>query len=210
MSTPVPAREGEGGGEPVRARSLRIAFLMPLVVFLALAALFFARLWHGDDPSEIPSALIGKPVPAFVLPPVEGLTEEGQPVPGFSNADLGKGEVTLVNVWGSWCLPCREEHPFLAELAARGIKIYGINQKDVAENARRFLGALGNPFTAVGADPTGRVSIDWGVYGVPETFVVDGSGRIAYKHIGPLTQRSIEKELMPQIRKAQAEGAPSG
>src|SRR5690606_35627024 len=109
VSTPVPAREGEGGGEPVRARSLRIAFLMPLVVFLALAALFFARLWHGDDPSEIPSALIGKPVPAFVLPPVEGLTEEGQPVPGFSNADLGKGEVTLVNVWGSWCLPCREE-----------------------------------------------------------------------------------------------------
>ena len=170
-----------------------------MLVFVGLAGLFVFRLGDGD-PSRIPSALIGKPAPAFSLEPLEGLLADGKPVPGFSNEDL-KGKVTVVNVWASWCAPCRQEHPLLVELAKDpSIRVVGINQKDNPDNARRFLGTLGNPFAAVGVDPKGRASIDWGVYGVPETFIVGPDGTIRYKQIGPLTPENFSafKERLRQ------------
>lgn len=178
------------------------AFFLPLILFGALVAVFLVRLFSGD-PSKLPSALIGKPVPAFSLPAIEGASQ-----PGFSSADLnteklGKGKLALVNVFASWCAPCHQEHPFLMELAKdRRLTLFGINQKDKAENARRFLGKLGNPYAAVGADSDGRISIEWGVYGVPETFLVSGDGRILFKHVGPLTPEAIRDRLMPEIEKA--------
>jgi cytochrome c biogenesis protein CcmG/thiol:disulfide interchange protein DsbE len=187
-----------------RASRWRIAAFLPLILFLLLAAIFLFRLFAGD-PSRLPSALIGKPVPVFALPPVEGLLEHGKPVPGFGNPDLARGRLTLVNVFASWCAPCHQEHPFLMELARDGrFDLVGINQKDKAENARRFLGRLGNPYTAVGVDANGRISVEWGVYGVPETFLVSGDGRILFKHVGPLTPDSIRRTLMPEITKALA------
>src|SRR5436309_2380556 len=181
----------------------RLLVLLPLVVFLALAALFFFRLGAGD-PSRIPSALIGHPAPATNLPPLPGLERDGTPVPGLESTAF-KGEVTLLNVWASWCVPCRDEAPLLLALAAdRRIRIAGINYKDQADNARRFLGRYGNPFAANGIDANGRASIEWGVYGVPETFVVGRDGRIAYKLIGPITPDNLEKALKPAIDKALA------
>lgn len=179
----------------------RLIVLLPLAVFLALAALFFFRLGAGD-PSRIPSALIGRPVPQATVPPIEGLERDGKPVPGFGPADF-QGVVTLVNVWASWCVPCHEEMPILMKLAGDGrFRIVGINQKDQPVNARRFLGRYGNPFAAAGADTSGRVSIDWGVYGVPETFVVGRDGKIAYKLIGGITAANVATALMPAIEKA--------
>ncbi len=172
-------------------------------MFLALAALFLYRLGSGD-PSRIPSALIGRPVPDTNLPPVAGLVRDGAPVPGIANADF-KGAVTLVNVWASWCVPCHDEAPLLMKLADdKRIRIVGINYKDQPDNARRFIGRHGNPFVAVGADANGRASIDWGVYGVPETFVVGRDGRIAYKLVGPITPRNLDTALKPAIEKALA------
>jgi cytochrome c biogenesis protein CcmG, thiol:disulfide interchange protein DsbE len=181
----------------------RAIVLLPLVLFLALAALFFFRLGAGD-PSRLPSALIGRPVPDTPLPPVEGLQRDGKPVPGIANADF-KGAVSLVNVWASWCVPCHDEAPLLMKLAEdKRFRLVGINYKDQPDNARRFIGRYGNPFAAVGADGSGRVSIDWGVYGVPETFVIDKQGRIAYKLVGPITADNIESTLKPQLEKALA------
>ncbi len=180
--------------EPARARLWLV--LIPAVVFAALALLF----WRGlsGKPSEIPSALIGKPVPDFALAAVPGLD-----VPGFGAADLKNGKVSVVNVWASWCAPCRIEHPLLVELAKRpDITLLGINYKDEPENAVRFLGSLGQPFAAVGMDQDGRAAVDWGVYGVPETFVVDGQGIIRYKHIGPLTPEAVLGVLAGEIEKA--------
>jgi cytochrome c biogenesis protein CcmG/thiol:disulfide interchange protein DsbE len=149
------------------------------------------QLVSGRNPAEVPSVLIDKPVPTFSLAPLEGLAVDGKPVPGFSNEDL-KGRVTVVNVWASWCAPCRQEHPLLVDLAKDpAIRVVGINQRDNPDNARRFLGALGNPYSAVGVDPNGRASIDWGVYGVPETFIVGPDGTIRHKHIGPLTPENF-------------------
>lgn len=189
MSAPPPptaASEPSGSLERTHAR-VRLLYLLPALVFTALAVLFLARLYSGD-PSKVPSALIGRPVPAFALEPLPGLARDGQPVPGLSSEDLKGGRVTVVNVWASWCAPCREEHPVLMELAKDpSIRLVGINYKDSPENARRFLGTLGNPFAAVGVDPNGRTAIDWGVYGVPETFVIGPDGTIRYKHIGPIT-----------------------
>jgi cytochrome c biogenesis protein CcmG, thiol:disulfide interchange protein DsbE len=174
---------------------------LPLLLFCALAGLFLVRLYAGD-PSALPSALIGKPVPTFALPALEGLRRDGADVPGFASTDL-KGGVTVVNVWASWCVPCREEHPLLARVAAMpGVRLVGINYKDEPENARRFLGSLGNPFAAVGADTKGRAAIDWGVYGTPETFVVNGRGEVVLKHVGPITSDAILTELLPAIQKA--------
>jgi cytochrome c biogenesis protein CcmG/thiol:disulfide interchange protein DsbE len=188
---------------PAPAGRRRLLVLLPLLVFLALAALFLFRLGSGD-PSKLPSALIGRPVPDTPLPPVAGLNREGTPVPGIANADF-KGEVSLVNVWASWCVPCHDEAPLLMKLAEdKRIRIIGINYKDQPENARRFIGRYGNPFAAVGADVNGRASIDWGVYGVPETFVIDRGGRIAYKLVGPISESNLQAVLRPQLEKALA------
>ncbi len=179
----------------------RIVVLLPLALFLALAALFFFRL-GASDPSHIPSALLGRPVPATTLPPLAGLTRDGTAVPGIAPEDF-RGAVTLVNVWASWCVPCHTEAPLLMELAAdKRIRIAGINYKDAADNARRFLGRYGNPFAAAGVDADGRASIEWGVYGVPETFVIGRDGRIAYKLIGPITSENVTAVLKPEIEKA--------
>jgi cytochrome c biogenesis protein CcmG/thiol:disulfide interchange protein DsbE len=169
-------------------RIVRLA-LVPLVVFAVLAAVFFIGL-RGEDPSIVPSALIGKPVPAFELPPLEGMN-----LPGLASADLAAGKVTIINVFASWCGPCRLEHPVLMRLAQRSdIAVVGINYKDETENARRFLTSLGVPYRAIGVDRTGRASIDWGVYGVPETFVVDGKGIIRFKWVGPISdERALER-----------------
>ena len=182
----------------------RLIFLLPALVFVGLVALFGVQLISGKNPAEVPSVLINKPVPAFSLAPLEGLLAEGKPVPGFSNEDL-KGRVTVVNVWASWCAPCRQEHPLLVELARdSSVRVVGINQRDNPDNARRFLGALGNPYAAVGVDPNGRASIDWGVYGVPETFIVGPDGTIRHKHIGPLTPENFAafKERLRQTPRA--------
>ncbi len=189
-------------------RRRRLVVFIPLVVFLALAALFMYRLGSGD-PSRIPSALIGQPAPQTNLPPVPGLERDGKPVPGLDSAAFN-GEVTLLNVWASWCVPCHDEAPLLLKLAAdRRIRVVGINYKDEADNARRFLGRHGNPFAANGTDRNGRAAIEWGVYGVPETFVVGRDGRIAFKLIGPITPDNLERVLKPAIEKALAAGAPS-
>ena len=189
--------------EPTSVSKRRLIVLVPLAVFLALAALFLFRLGAGD-PSKLPSALIGRPVPDTPLPAVQGLVRDGAPVPGISNADF-KGAVSLVNVWASWCVPCHDEAPLLTKLAEdKRIRVLGINYKDQPENARRFIGRYGNPFAAVGTDANGRASIDWGVYGVPETFVIDRDGRIAFKLVGPITPQNLEQALKPQIEKALA------
>jgi len=177
--------------------------LLPLVAFLGLAALFFIRLGAGDA-SRLPSALIGHPAPKTELPPLAGLERDGNAVPGLSNANF-EGQVTLVNVWASWCIPCREEVAYLEQLSKdKRIKLVGINYKDAAADARRFLSRFGNPFVASGVDSNGRTSIDWGVYGVPENFLIGRDGHIAYKLVGPLTAENLVKELMPEIEKALA------
>ena len=169
--------------------------LAPLIVFLALAGLFLVRLFAGD-PQKLPSAIIGKTVPEFSLPALEGL----QNIPGFDGKSLARGKPTLVNVFASWCVPCHQEHPILMAIAQSGaVDIYGINYKDQTDNARRFLGAKGNPYKAVGVDGNGRASIEWGVYGVPETFVVDGTGKIIHKHVGPLSPEIAER-LVAMVR----------
>jgi cytochrome c biogenesis protein CcmG/thiol:disulfide interchange protein DsbE len=184
----------------------RLIVLAPLVIFLGLVALFLIRLYSGD-PSRIPSALIGHPAPQTNLPPVAGLDRNGVPVPGIDAASF-KGAVTVVNVWASWCVPCHDEAPLLIGLAQDGrLRVIGINYKDEPENARRFLGRYGNPFVAAGADRNGRAAIEWGVYGVPETFVVGRDARIAYKLVGPITPDNLDKVLKPEIEKALAAGS---
>lgn len=184
-------------------KSRNVLILMPLIVFIALAALFFYRLGTGD-PSHIPSALIGRPVPATDLPALPGLERDGKAVPGLSSATF-QGAVTLVNVWASWCVPCHDEVPFLEQLSQdKRIQLVGINYKDAPDNARRFLNRYGNPFVATGQDEAGRASIDWGVYGVPETFLVGRDGKIAYKLVGPITADNLARTLKPEIEKAVA------
>lgn len=176
---------------------------LPLLVFAALAVLFWFRL--GDrDISKIPSALIGREAPQTVLPPLDELARNGAAVPGIAPA-LFAGKVSVVNVWASWCVPCHDEAPLLTKLGDdTRIQIVGINYKDKPDNARRFLGRYGNPFAAVGVDANGRAAIDWGVYGVPETFVVGRDGKIAYKLVGPITPDNLDKVLKPEIEKALA------
>ena len=179
----------------VRERVRLHRYLIPVATFAALAALLGWALTHNSR--EIPSALIGKPVPVFSLPPVQGRTL------GLSNADL-VGEVSLVNVFASWCVACREEHPLFMQLKADGgVPIHGFNYKDQPDNAARWLNTLGDPYTRTGADRAGRVAIDWGVYGVPETFVITKDGRIAHKHIGLLTPKDIEATILPFVRRLQ-------
>jgi cytochrome c biogenesis protein CcmG/thiol:disulfide interchange protein DsbE len=195
-------------GEPAAQAPRRRAFLMllPLAVFLGLAALFWFRLGSGD-PSRIPSALIGHPAPQTSLPPLQGLTNDGAPVPGLDPAAL-KGKVSIVNVWASWCVPCHDEAPLLVELGKdKRFQIVGINYKDTADNARRFLGRYGNPYGIVGVDSNGRAGIEWGVYGVPETFIVGRDGAITYKLVGPITPDNINSVLKVEIDKALKAGS---
>lgn len=188
--------------EPVVAQRSPLRFL-PLILFALLAALFLFRLFAGDA-SRIPSALIGKPAPTFNLPALDGLKD----TPGLSTEDLRKGHVSVVNIFASWCLPCRQEHPVLMAMARdgtlkeKGVEIYGLSYKDEPANALGFLQEGGNPFQRVGVDPAGRAAIDFGVYGVPETFVIKGDGTIAYKFIGPLTPSAVATTLVPEIEKA--------
>ena len=193
----------EAATEERSAGRRRIVVLVPLAVFLALALLFLYRLGAGD-PSTIPSALIGHPVPQTNLPPLAGLERDGAPVPGIDAASFN-GNVSVVNVWASWCVPCHDEAPLLLQLAQdRRVRLVGINYKDDPGNARRFLGRYGDPFAAAGADVNGRAAIEWGVYGVPETFVVGRDGRIAYKLVGPITAENLQSKLEPEIKKALA------
>jgi cytochrome c biogenesis protein CcmG, thiol:disulfide interchange protein DsbE len=200
---PPPDRPPQAQEGRVGAGNRRILVLLPLVLFLGLAALFFVRLGAGDA-SRIPSALIGREAPATDLPPVAGLERDSKPVPGLAAGDF-KGAVTVLNVWASWCVPCHDEAPLLMQLARDSrIRVVGINYKDQADNARRFLGRYGNPFVASGADVSGRAAIEWGVYGVPETFIIGRDGKIAYKLVGPVTPDNIEQVVKPEIEKALA------
>ena len=179
----------------------RILIALPLVVFAALVVAFMFRLGN-DDPSRLPSALIGRPAPATVLPPLDGLKAGGAAVPGLTAATFS-GHVSVVNVWAAWCVPCHDEAPLLDKLHDdKRFQMIGINYKDVAENARRFLGRYGNPFDAVGVDANGRAAIEWGVYGVPETFVIGRDGKIAFKLVGPITPDNVDSVLKREIEKA--------
>lgn len=187
-------------GPSSRRRWLTLA---PLLLFLGLAALFMLRLGSGD-PGKVPSALIGRAAPITDLPPIQGLMRDGAQVGGI-DAQSFKGAVSVVNVWASWCGPCHEEAPLLLKLAEdKRVQLVGINYKDQADNARRFLGRYGNPFAVSGVDANGRASIEWGVYGVPETFVVDRNGLIAFKLVGPITPENYDSVLKPAIERALA------
>lgn len=183
-----------------------LLFSLPLVLLIGLVVLFATQI--GRDSSLIPSVMIDKPVPEFALDPIDN-PQISQP--GFATGDFSgrpAGEVTVVNVFASWCIPCRDEHPLLMELAGEeNLRLFGINQRDAAENALAFLTELGNPYDAIGADTNNRVSIEWGVYGVPETFVVNAEGTITYKHIGPISPESYETSLLPAIEAARRGGA---
>ena len=174
--------------------------IAPLVIFAGFAGLALVGLGR-DNPNELPSALQGKAAPAVAVTPL------GNGAP-FTDADLRAGEVSLVNYWASWCAPCRVEHPNLEELAESGVTIYGVNYKDKPGNALGFLEELGNPYTAMGADAQGRMALDWGVYGVPETFVIGADGRVAYKHIGPVSEATLTGTILPLVGelRRQAEG----
>lgn len=180
-------------GAAQRTKGRRLLFLIPVGVFLALS---IALAWGlTRDPRELPSALIGMPVPQFALPPVQGRAL------GLSSAGL-QGEVSLVNVFASWCTACREEHPLFMRLRAEGVvPIHGLNYRDQPQDAARWLDSLGDPYTRTGADRNGRVAIDWGVYGVPETFVIRSDGRIAYKHIGAVTEQALRETILPLVER---------
>ena len=181
-----------------RRRGLPRMYALPLILFAFIVVAFAVGL--NLNPREVPSVLIGKPIPDFRLPPVQGRTL------GLSSDDL-KGEVSLVNVWASWCTECRKEHPVLMALAARKVvPLHGLNYKDKPDDAQAWLDGLGDPYLRIGADISGRVAIDWGVYGVPETFVVDGEGRIAHKHIGAMTERTVAETIMPLVDRLRRQG----
>jgi cytochrome c biogenesis protein CcmG, thiol:disulfide interchange protein DsbE len=188
----------EEDAQPLQRR--RLLTLAPLLIFGALALLFFARLFAGDA-SRIPSALIGQSAPPLDLPALDGSA-------GLKDADLRQGHVSVVNIFASWCVPCHEEHAILLDLAAdkalaaEGVRLIGVAQKDDPENIRRFLGAKGDPYSRIGVDRDGRAGIDWGVYGVPETFIVKGDGTIAFKLVGPMSAATLASVVRPQIEKA--------
>ena len=196
MSDPKSAGET---ARPRRHPLFWVVMFAPLVVVAALFTIFLVSLEKGGDPALVPSVLVGKPAPITKLPPLAGMN-----LPGLDTEAL-KGKPTLVNVWASWCAPGRAEHPILEKLASDPrIRLVGINYKDQTDNAARFLGQLGNPFAAIGVDANGRTAIDWGVYGVPETFLLGADGTIRYKFIGPLDEESLKAKLMPEIEKAVA------
>jgi cytochrome c biogenesis protein CcmG/thiol:disulfide interchange protein DsbE len=186
-------------GQPAIPRRMRrrVAVLLPLMIFAGLAIVLAWGLTRNA--TDIPSALVGKAVPEFNLPPVKGHTL------GLSSSDL-HGEVSLVNVFASWCVACREEHPVFMQLAAsKAVPLHGLNYKDRPDDAAKWLNTFGDPYTRTGADLNGRVAIDWGVYGVPETFVVSADGRIAYKHIGPVTEQALKETILPLVERLRTE-----
>lgn len=192
--------ESAESGAPRQNSLLR---LLPLGVFIILAGLFLLRLFAGDA-SRLPSALIGRPAPPFALPTIKGLAG----TPGLSDKNLREGHVSVVNVFASWCAPCHAEHATLMALArepalkAMGVRLYGLSYKDEPANALKFLDGDGNPYDAIGTDLSGRTAIDFGVYGVPETFIVKGDGTVAYKFVGPLSPQALAATLIPEIEKA--------
>jgi cytochrome c biogenesis protein CcmG, thiol:disulfide interchange protein DsbE len=193
------AAKPAAGKATARPSWLRYA---PLVVFGMIAGVFAFALRTGD-PSKLPSALLGKDAPRLSLIGLEGLQRDGVASPALSEADLANGRPVVVNFWASWCAPCVAEHPLLVELVRQtGVRLVGINHKDSSINARRFLGRYGNPFAIVGVDGNGRAAIEWGVYGMPETFVLDGRGRIVFKHVGPLTADALRRDIVPAIARA--------
>ncbi|TNE36172.1 MAG: DsbE family thiol:disulfide interchange protein [Alphaproteobacteria bacterium] len=180
---------------------MKVARFLPLLIFAGLSLLLAIGLYIGN-PQEIPSVFIDEPAPPINLEPLPGYKEEQG---GLTNDLFTKGQVSLVNVWASWCAPCRTENPaLLAWAKTHDVPIYGFNYKDEAADARAFLENLGDPFAAIGVDPLGRTGIDWGVYGVPETFVIDGNGRVVLKHVGPLDANSLRRIIDPAIREAEA------
>ncbi len=179
-------------------QSLLLRFL-PVIGFIAVAGAFYFGLTRQDG-NDLPSTFIDKPAPQTDLPPLLDTK------PGLDAAALADGKVKLVNIWASWCGPCRVEHPFLMQLAAEGVDLRGFNYKDSPDQAKAFLNELGDPYVAIGSDFTGRNGIEWGVYGVPETFVINGEGRIIYKHVGPIQNRDLEEKIRPAIAKAAGEG----
>jgi cytochrome c biogenesis protein CcmG, thiol:disulfide interchange protein DsbE len=182
-----------------RGRMRYVIAALPLIVFAALAIAFATQLESGRDVSEIPSALLGTKAPPLELAALDGAER-----PALTTAAIS-GKLTLVNVFASWCVPCREEHPLLLALSKDPrITVVGINYKDRNDNALRFLGELGNPFQAIGVDPNGKAAIDWGVYGIPESYLVAPDGTILFKKVGPFDPQSIETQLMPAIEKALA------
>lgn len=186
---------------PSKVRRIAVAAL-PLVIFGALAGVFLMQLTSGNNNTVIPSALIGKPAPTLALPPLEGAVRAGAPVPTLDTGAI-RGKLTLVNVWASWCVPCRQEHPIILGLAQDPrINVVGINYKDKTDAALAFLGELGNPFRAIGVDPRGVAAIDWGVYGIPESFLVGPDGTILYKHVGPFSDDVVRGQLLPKIEEA--------
>jgi periplasmic protein thiol:disulfide oxidoreductases, DsbE subfamily len=200
--------DASGDGQPTKRGSRSVLAFLPLAIFLALAGLFLYQLGSGRNASEIPSVLIGTKAPVLALAPLEGLAAaDDAPVPALTDAAIA-GRLAVVNVFASWCVPCRQEHPLLLELSKDPrVTVVGINYKDTPENALRFLGELGNPYAAVGIDPEGQASIDWGVYGIPETYLIGADGTILYKQIGPFTLDTFQNGLMPMIaRHAGARG----
>jgi cytochrome c biogenesis protein CcmG, thiol:disulfide interchange protein DsbE len=193
----------ENTTEHAGARRSPLYFILPLGIFAVIAVMFLFKIVSNRDPSEIPSPLIGKPAPQFSLPALEQLQRNGSAIPGFTTADLTKGTPTMIVVWGAYCIPCAQEAPALLAFKAKfGVRLFGLNYKDKPEAARAFLARYGNPFDAVGDDRSGRVSIDWGIYGAPETFIVDGRGTIVYKYVGPLTPSVLQNEVLNALTKA--------
>lgn len=183
-------------------RSRLVGAIAPLLIFVLFAGLFAFALTTGD-PTKLPSALIGQPAPQVTFEKIDGLVEGGQQLQGFSASDLATGKPIFVNFWASWCGPCVQEHPLMTQLKEKtGVDIYGVNYKDEAEAARRFIGRYGNPFTRLGRDPEGRGAIEWGVYGMPESFVVNGRGEIVYKHVGAMTPETMVTRIIPAIEAA--------
>lgn len=173
----------------------RLLYFLPVLVFAVIAGYFVWGLNPERNPREVPSARVGKTVAPFELPPIDGST-----VPGLSSADLADGQVTLVNFFASWCVPCKAEHPLLMQLAESGkLRLVGINYKDKPDDAKKWLADLGNPYDRIGADRDGRIGIDWGVSGVPETFIVDGQGVVRHQQIGPIMPRDLDEEILPLV-----------
>ncbi|ANH06002.1 DsbE family thiol:disulfide interchange protein [Shinella sp. HZN7] len=201
--------DGNAGSGGKRTRLVLAA--LPLAIFAGMAAIFFTMLTDPNrNTSEIPSALIGTKAPYRDLEPLVGAMKDGAQVPALT-AESGKGKLTLVNFWASWCVPCRQEHPVILALSKDPrLNVVGVNYKDGSENALRFLGELGNPFSAIGLDPVGKMAIDWGVYGIPESYLVGPDGTILYKKVGPFDDRSLKDGLYPAIEKALGTPAQAG